>query len=125
MSNLYTSHMQFTITLEDKFQYQWALIQYIQNKKVENMQKKSYTMNLRDILDQEKQKIGVNKKLHPTGTLAMNFLIHYVEANLYVQLPIIPQKYFNRAQVKVSVSINADPVDLNKWVNNKWRKDRN
>ena len=57
MSNLYTYHMQFTITLEDKFQYQWALIQYIQNTKVGNMQKKSYTMSLRDILDQEKQKL--------------------------------------------------------------------
>ena len=41
--------------------------------------------NLEDILDQAKQPIYVNKKLHPTVTLALTFHNHGAEENLYVQ----------------------------------------
>ena len=41
---------------------------------VNNQQRKYFSMNLKDILDQPKQYIYVNKYEHPTVTLAMNFL---------------------------------------------------
>ena len=65
MSRLDTAHWQFSITPEDKLQYQWTLIQYIWYTQVNNQQKKARMNNLKGILDQAnlnfKEKYLMNK----------------------------------------------------------------
>ena len=41
-------------------------------------------MNLKDILDQAKNSIGINNQSHLTGTLSITFLKPEGEANPYV-----------------------------------------
>ena len=45
---------QFSITHEEKYQDQWMLIQLMQNTQIKNQQRKSWVMNLKDILDKSK-----------------------------------------------------------------------
>ena len=42
----------------------------MQNKKVKNKYRKSWTMNLKDILYQAKQPTSVNNNVHSTGNLS-------------------------------------------------------
>ena len=57
----------------------------MQNTLVKNQQIKSFEKKFKDILDQEKQLVNFNKKLHPIGTLVMNFHTPAEEANMYVR----------------------------------------
>ena len=69
---------------------------------------------LKEILDQAKQSIDVNKPEHPTGTLATTFHKPAGEANLYVRFEYGPQKSFQHTREQVSLSINADMINNNK-----------
>ena len=73
MSSLDTSHRQFANTPEDKFQDQWALIQWMKYTQVNNQQNKAWTNNLKDIFDQSKQYIDANKSEQPNGTISKTF----------------------------------------------------
>ena len=61
MSSLDMEHTQFSNTPEDKFKYQWTLIQYMECTHIKNQQKKDQTKNFNDILDQANQSIDANK----------------------------------------------------------------
>ena len=119
MYGFYTAHRKFTFTNKDKFQDQWTLIQKMQNAQVKIQQINSLVMNLKEILYQGK-KIGINKQLYPTRTIAMTFLNPVGEANPCVWFVYSPKKICNHTRRKVSVSMNADQVNSNKQVNNKW-----
>ena len=60
--------------------------------KFKNQQKKACENNLKDILYQEIQLIGVNKQLHSTGTLDPTFHKHTGKANPYVRFGYGQQK---------------------------------
>ena len=64
------------------------------------------------------QSTDVNKKLHSTVTLAMNF--HKPEGgnNMYVRFGYVSQKQFNHSWGQVLVSINTDTINNNKQVHN-------
>ena len=93
----------------------------MQNKQVKNQQNKDWTNNLKYILD-KKQSIEVNKSEHPTVTLSTTPHKTVGEANLYVHFGYGPQTIHNNTQRQVSGSMNADPINANKQVNNKQRK---
>ena len=57
----------------------------MQNTLVKNQQIKSFEKKFKDILDREKQLVNFNKKLHPIGTLVMNFHTPEEESNMYVR----------------------------------------
>ena len=59
------------------------LIQYMKNPQVKNQQRKSFTKNLKQILDKAKI-INVNRQLHPTGTISTTFLKPAGEENPYL-----------------------------------------
>ena len=77
---------------------------------------------MKEVLYQEKQSIEANKSEHPTWTLTTTFHKPEGGANMYVRFVYVPQKSFIHTQGKVSVSMNADPINANKQVNNQWRK---
>ena len=51
-------------------------------------------MNLKDILDQSKQSIDVNKYKHPTGTISTTLLNNKGGSNPYVQLDRSHKNYY-------------------------------
>ena len=75
-------------------------------------------MNLRGLY-QSKKSVGINKHIHPTDTLATTLLKPTGEENIYVQFLYSPQKNLNHTRVQVLVSINANPINTKKQVNNK------
>ena len=70
-------------------------------------------------LDKIKQSNNTNKQLHLTGTLNMNLLKPAKEANPYFRFGYVPQTILNHTQGQLLVSTNADPIKVNKQVNNK------
>ena len=58
------------------------------------------------------------KQLHPTGIISTTFLNSAGELNLYVQFVYGPQKMFNYTKGKLSKSMNADMINVNKQFNN-------
>ena len=56
----------------------------MKNTQVNNQQINYWVINLKDVLDQEKQSIDINNNKHRTGTLAINFLKPAEESNMYV-----------------------------------------
>ena len=85
------AHWQFDNKPEDKFQDQLTLIQKIWYTQVKNQQKKAWTYNLKDILDQSKQSIDMKKYEHPIVTLDINFQKPVEGENLCVQFWYSPQ----------------------------------
>ena len=73
-------------------------------------------------LYQAKQSIEAKNYEHPTGTLAMILHKPAGGANPYVRFVYGPQKKFNHTQGQVLLSINTDPNNANKQVNNQRRK---
>ena len=77
---------------------------------------------MKNMLDKSKQSIESNKYEHPTITLTKTFHKNLGGANPYVHFGCVPQTIFNITQGKISVSMNADPINANKQVNNKRHK---
>ena len=90
----------------------------MKNTQVNNQQKKACSINLKDFLYQWKQSIEVNDKLQTTRTLAKTLLEPTGEENLYVQFVYVQQKICNHTQGQVLVSMNTDPINTNKQINN-------
>ena len=93
----------------------------MENTLVKNKQRTYFANNLKEILDQAKQVINVNKQLHPTSTLITTFLDPARERNSYVWFGFIPQTICYHTWGKVLVSINDDMINVNKQVNNQQR----
>ena len=81
--------------------------------------------NLKKILYQPKKSIEANKSEHPTGTLATTFQKPSGEANPYVCFGYIPHTIWDHTRGQVSVSMNDNPINKNKQLNNKRHKDGN
>ena len=56
---------------------------------------KFFVKNLKEILNQEKKSISVNKKIHPTGTLATILIKLAMEGKTYVRFGYSLQTIFN------------------------------
>ena len=69
----------------------------------QQQQKKVYVNNFKEILDQLKQSINLNRQLHSTRPLAMDLLKPAGEANPYFRFGYGPQKIFNHTQGQVLV----------------------
>ena len=76
--------------------------------------------NLKDILEQETQSIGINASLHPTDTLVTTIHKPAGEANLYVRFRYGQQKNYNHIWGQVSLLMNADLINMNKQVKYQW-----
>ena len=74
---------------------------------------------MRGILDQENQSIDAKKSEHPDGNLTTTFHKSAGEANPYVWFEYGPHKICNHTWGKVSGSMDADLINVNKQVNNK------
>ena len=85
----------------------------------------AWTNNLKEILDQEKKSIEVNKSEHPICTLATTFSKPAEEENLYVRFGYVRQKIFIHNRGQVSGSMNFDIINAEKQVNNQWCKYHN
>ena len=72
----------------------------------------------KDILDQEKQSIDVNKYKHPNGTLATTFHKPSGGETLYVQFVYTSQKICNHIWRKVSGSMSSDTINAKKQFTN-------
>ena len=68
------------------------------NTHVKNQQSNYWTVNLKGILYQQKQLIGVNNDAHPTVSLTTNLLKPMGEENTYVRFVYDPQTIFNHTQ---------------------------
>ena len=75
-------------------------------------------MNLKDVLDQTKKMISVNKQLHQTDILSTNFFNPAGKLNMHIQFIYGPHTIFNLSQVHILVSMSADPINVQKQVNN-------
>ena len=62
---------------------------------------------------------------HPTGTLATTFPKSAGEENVYVRFVYIPQTILHHTRGQVSVSMNIDPINAKKQVNNQQWFDQN
>ena len=65
----------------------------------------------------------MNNYEHPTNTLAATFHKPVGGENLYVRIGYLPLKFFNHTRGKVSGSMNAEPINAKKQVNNQQQKD--
>ena len=74
---------------------------------------------MKEILNQAKQSVDVNKNLHLTVTLTITFLNPVGEEHPYVQFVYAPHTILNKTRVQISVPIKYDHIDTNKQVNNK------
>ena len=81
--------------------------------------------NLKEILDQANQSIDLNNQLKLTKNPTKIFHKPLGKENSYVMFAYGLQTVFNNIQGKVSLSMNNDPINTNKGVNNNNPKIKN
>ena len=91
----------------------------------QNEQKKSWTNNLKDILDQEKKSIEANKSEHSTKNFPWPLTNLQGEGIHIPSLDTANIHFANTTGGNVSWSMNADLINSNKQVNNQRFNDDN
>ena len=79
--------------------------------------KEGFCDELEEDLRSRKYIYWLQNQLHPTGTLAVDFLEPMGEANMYFRFVYVPKKICNRVWGQISGLINDYPINTNEKVN--------